>query len=304
LGDTIMGMALPHGGHLTHGSPFNISGHRYRVISYEVSRRTGRLDYGRIRDLARQHRPRMIVAGYTSYPWSPDWEDFRSICDEVGALLVADIAHTAGLIIGGAHPSPLGIADVMTFTTHKTLCGPRGAAVLATDPEKAARVEAAVFPGEQGGPHVQKFAAMAVAFQIATSAQFRALQQQIVHNARYFGLALQREGLTLAYGGTDTHLLVVDLTAIDTPSGYPVMGEIAARMLDLCGIVCNKNTIPGDTSAADARGIRLGTPWITQRCITEAQIDQLAGIVARVLTSIHPFAYQGLSGDLPQEGGG
>ena len=300
LGDTIMGMALPHGGHLTHGSPFNISGRRYRVVSYEVSPRTGRLDYDQIRDLARQHRPRIIVAGYTSYPWAPDWEAFRSICDEVGALLMADIAHTAGLVIGGVHPSPVGIADVITFTTHKTICGPRGAVILTTDPEKAERIEAAIFPGEQGGPHVQKFAAMAVAFQIAKSPEFRALQQRIVHNARYFADALQREGLTLAYGGTDTHLLLVDLRAIDTPSGYPLMGEIAARVLDLCGIVCNKNTIPGDTSAADARGIRMGTPWITQRGITEEQIDRLAAIIARVLTHIHPFYYEGITGRLPR----
>ncbi len=300
LGDTIMGMALPHGGHLTHSSPFNMSGQRYQVVSYEVSRRTGRLDYDQIRDLARKHHPRLVVAGYTAYPWAPDWAAFRSICDEVGALLMADIAHTAGLIVGGVHPSPVGIADVVTFTTHKTLCGPRGAVVLATDPEKAARVEAAIFPGEQGGPHVQKFAAIAVAFQIAASPEFRALQHRIVDNARHLASALEREGLALAYGGTDTHLLLVDLTAVDTPSGYPLMGEIAARILDLCGIVCNKNTIPGDTSAADARGIRLGTPWITQRGITEAQIDQLAGIIARVLTNIHPFSYEGISGDLPR----
>jgi glycine hydroxymethyltransferase len=194
----------------------------------------------------------------------------------------------------------VGIADVITFTTHKTLCGPRGAVVLTTDPQKAARIEAAIFPGEQGGPHVQKFAAMAVAFQIAASPEFCVLQQRIIHNARYFASALEREGLTLAYGGTDTHLLLVDLAAIDTPSGYPLMGEIAARILDLCGVVCNKNTIPGDTSAADARGIRMGTPWITQRGITEGQLDRLAGIIARILTSIHPFTYEGISGDLPR----
>jgi len=299
-GDVIMGMALPHGGHLTHGSPFNISGRRYQVVAYEVDTHTGRLDYERIRDLARQYRPRMIVAGYTSYPWAPDWKAFRSICDEVGALLMADIAHTAGLVIGGAHPSPVGIADVITFTTHKTICGPRGAVILTTDPQYAARVEAAIFPGEQGGPHVQKFAAMAVAFQIARSPEFRALQQRIVHNARYLASALEREGLTLAYGGTNTHLLLIDLRAIKTPSGYPLMGEIAARILDLCGIVCNKNTIPGDTSAADARGIRLGTPWITQRGITEGQIDQLAATIARVLTHIHPFYYEGITGTLPR----
>jgi len=300
LGDTLMGMALPHGGHLTHGSPFNISGRRYQVASYEVSPRTGRLDYDQIRDRARQHRPRLIVAGYTSYPWAPDWKAFRSICDEVGALLVADIAHTAGLVIGGAHPSPVGIADVITFTTHKTICGPRGAVILTADPENAKRIEAAIFPGEQGGPHVQKFAAIAVAFQIAKSPQFRALQQRIVHNARTFAQALEREGLTLAYGGTDTHLLVVDLRAIETPNGYPLMGEIAARILDLCGMVCNKNAIPGDTSAADARGIRLGTPWITQRGITEGQIGRLAAIIARVLTHIHPFYYEGVSGPRPR----
>ncbi|MEA3346225.1 MAG: glycine cleavage system aminomethyltransferase GcvT [Chloroflexota bacterium] len=300
LDDALMGLALPHGGHLTHGSPFNISGQRYQVASYEVSSRTGRLDYDQIRDLARKHRPRIIIAGYTSYPWAPDWRAFRSICDEVGALLMADIAHTAGLVIGGAHPSPVGIADVITFTTHKTVCGPRGAVIMTTDPDKAKRIETAIFPGEQGGPHVQKFASMAVAFQIAKSPQFRSLQHRIVHNARYLADALKREGLTLAYGGTETHMLLVDLKTIDTPSGYPLRGEIAARVLDLCGIVCNKNTIPGDTSAADARGIRLGTTWITERGITEDQLDRLAAIIAQVLTHIHPLHYDGLTGRLPR----
>ena len=169
-GDTVMGMDLYQGGHLTHGSEFNFSGKRYQVVSYGVSKSTGKLDYDEIRDLARRHRPKMIIAGFTSYTWAPDWELSPTIAHEVGALLLADISHPAGMVVAGAFPSPVGIADVITFTTHKTLCGPRGAVILTTDEELARRIDMAVFPGEQGGPHTQKFAAMAVAFKIAQRA--------------------------------------------------------------------------------------------------------------------------------------
>ena len=299
-GDTLMGMDLLHGGHLTHGSEFNVSGRRYRIASYGVRDATARLDYDAIRKLAEEHRPRLIVAGYTSYPWAPDWGAFREVADSVGALLMADIAHPAGLVIAGEYPSPVGIADVITFTTHKTLCGPRGAVILTTDEEKAKRVDSAVFPGEQGGPHVNKFAAMAVAFQLARTERFRTLQRRIVQNARHLATALTEQGLELAYGGTDTHLLMLNLRAIDTDTGFPLRGEVAARILDLCGLVTNKNTVPGDETTPLGMGIRLGTPWVSQRGMGEAEMRRIAELVARVLLNIRPFAYTGLLGELPR----
>ncbi len=299
-GETVMGMALPHGGHLTHGSEFNRSGKRYHIASYAVDPVSERLDYDQIKRLAIEHRPRMIIAGYTSYSWAPDWKKFREIADAVpgGAILMADVAHTAGMIIAGVHPTPIGYADVITFTTHKTICGPRGAVILTTDEKKARLIDSAVFPGEQGGPHVNKFAAIAVAFKIAQTEKFRRLQERIVENAVALSDALEKRGLRIAYGGTNTHLLCIDLNAIPTKTGFPLKGEIAARILDLCGIVVNKNTIPGDTSAADASGIRLGTPWITQRGFGPEEMDKLAGLIHKVLTNIQPFSYIGLLGDL------
>lgn len=299
-GDVLMGMDLYQGGHLTHGSEFNLSGQRYRVVSYGVDPNTERLDYEQIRNLAREHRPRVIVAGYTSYPWAPNWEAFRAIADEVGAYLVADIAHTAGMAAAGVYPNPVGIADVTVFTTHKTICGPRGACILTTDEELAQAIDMAIFPGEQGGPHVNKFAAMAVAFRIAQTEAFRQLQHRIVRNARALAEGLQKRGLKLAYGGTDTHLLLIDLKSIPSDTGFPLWGEPAVRILDLAGIVANKNTIPGDTETALATGIRLGTPWVTQRGLDEADMDALAGLIHRLLTNIRPFAYNGLIGTLPR----
>ena len=309
-GDTLMGLDLFQGGHLTHGSEFNISGQRYRVVSYGVDPRTERLDYDTIRDLAREHRPKVIVAGYTSYSWAPDWEAFRAIADEVGAYLMADIAHTAGMAAAGVYPNPVGIAHVTTFTTHKTICGPRGAVILTTDEKLAQAIDMAIFPGEQGGPHVNKFAALSVAFHIAQTEQFRQLQRQIVANAQALAEGLTKRGLRLAYGGTDTHLLLVDLKSIPTnPSPplresrggcFPVWGEPAVRILDLAGIVANKNTIPGDTETSLAMGVRMGTPWITQRGLDEADMDRLAGLIHRVLVNIKPFAYNGLIGTLPR----
>ena len=303
-GDTLMGMHLFQGGHLTHGSEFNISGQRYRAVSYGVDPRTERLDYDAMRDLAREHRPKVIVAGYTSYPWAPDWQAFRSIADEVGAYLMADIAHTAGMAAAGVYPNPVGIADVTTFTTHKTICGPRGAVILTTDEALAQAIDMAVFPGEQGGPHVNKFAALAVAFGIARREEFRRLQHQIVANARVLAEGLTRRGLRLAYGGTDTHLLMVDLKSVRQNDrqghGHPLWGEPAVRILDLAGIVANKNTIPGDTETALATGVRMGTPWVTQRGLDEADMDVLAGLVHRILANAKPFAYRGLIGTLPR----
>jgi glycine hydroxymethyltransferase len=297
-GETVMGMALTEGGHLTHGSAFNITGKRYRIVSYAVDPQTGKLNYDSILHLAREHRPKLIIAGFTSYPWRPDWKRLREIANDVNAVLLADIAHTAGMVIGGVYPNPIGFADVVMFTTHKTLCGPRGAIILSTEPEIAGRIDNAIFPGEQGGPHVNKFAAIAVALKIAQSKTFRDLQRRIVENAAYLASVLQEEGLTLAYGGTDTHLLVIDLKTLECNTGFTMMGEIASRILDLVGIVCNKNTIPGDHSAADAHGIRLGTPWATQRGMGKEEMKILAGIIAEVLHAIRPFSYPGLTGEL------
>jgi len=305
-GDTFMGLDLYQGGHLSHGSEFNISGQRYHVVSYGVDPKTERLDYGAIRELALEHKPKIIVAGYTSYPWAPDWQAFREIADACGAYLMADISHVAGLTSAGVYPNPLGIADVVTFTTHKTLMGPRGAVVMTTDEDLASRIDLAVFPGEQGGPHVNKFAAMAVAFEIARTDQFRELQRQIVKNALALAEGLSSRGVRLAYGGTDTHLLLLDLKSIEVqealPTGlnYPIWGEPAVRILDLAGMVANKNTIPGDLETSLATGIRLGTPWLTQRGLDEQDMDQIAGLITKLLTSLRPFSYNGLVGVLPR----
>jgi len=293
-GETVMGMALTEGGHLTHGSEFNVTGKRYNIVSYAVDPSTGKLNYDAIAELAKQCRPKMIIGGFTSYPWQADWQAFREIADSVGAILFADVAHTAGLIVGKQYPNPIGIADVVSFTTHKTLCGPRGAVILSTDPAVASAIDTSIFPGHQGGPHVNKFAALAVALEMAQQPEYQDLQRRVVENCVHLAAALEKEGLTVAYGGTDTHLLLVDLREIASETGFVMMGEVASRVLDLVGIVCNKNTLPGDTSAADAHGIRLGTPWATQRGMTKEHMETMAGIIARVLKSIRPYTYQGL----------
>lgn len=308
-GDTFMGLDLYQGGHLSHGSEFNISGQRYQVVSYGVDPDTEKLNYDLIRDLALAHKPKIIVAGYTSYPWAPDWGKFREIADESGSYLMADISHVAGMAAAGVYPNPVGIADVVTFTTHKTLMGPRGAVILTTDEELASKIDLAIFPGEQGGPHVNKFAAMAVAFELAGTDQFKSLQKQIVKNASALADGLTRRGLRLAYGGTDTHLLLLDLKSIaqdpaaPTDISYPLWGEPAVRILDLAGMVTNKNTIPGDLETSLATGIRLGTPWLTQRGLDEEDMDILAGLIHRLLSNLKPFAYNGLIGVLPRAKG-
>ncbi len=279
-GDTMMAMALTEGGHLTHGSPYSVTGKRYRTVFYGTDPETGRLDYDTMRSLAKTHRPKLLVGGFTSYPWYPDWARFREIADEVGAILLADIAHTVGMVIGGVCNNPVMTADVVTFTTHKTLCGPRGAVILSTDRRIARRLDRAVFPGLQGGPHVNKMAAIAVAMEFARSDSFRMLQHRIVENAKYLARALEDNGLTLAFGGTDTHQLLIDLK----PLG--LKGDVAARVLDRVGIVCNRNVIPGDRNGGDAHGIRLGTPWVTQRGMGREEMIDLAGIVARVLATL------------------
>ncbi len=293
VGDTFMGMDLLQGGHLTHGSPVARSGKQYHAVSYGVDPVTEKIDYERVREIALEHRPRLIIAGYTSYPYAPDWAAFRAICDEVGAYLMADVAHVAGLIIGGAYPSPVGIADVVSFTTHKTLGGPRGAIIITHRADVASKVDRGVFPGEQGGPHVNAIAAMAVSLKLAATEQFRELQQQTVSNAIRLAEKLSERGLRVAYGGTDTHLLLVDCKTITGPDGTPLSGDMAARLLDLAGIVCNRNTVPGDTAALRSSGIRLGTPWVTQRGFRESEIDMLAGLIADTLQASVPFSYTG-----------
>jgi glycine hydroxymethyltransferase len=297
-GDTVMGLNLLHGGHLTHGSPANRSGRWYKIIPYTIDPKTEKIDYDAIEALAREHKPKMIIAGYTSYPWAADWKRFRQIADSVGAYLVTDIAHVAGLVIAGAYPSPVGYAHVITFTTHKTLGGPRGACIVTTDPVLSRKIDRAVFPGEQGGPHVNVFAALAVAFKLARTEKFRKLQHQTVRNAKRLSDALSANGLKLAYGGTDTHLLNVDCKSVRAPYGTPLSGDIAARVLDLAGIVLNRNTIPGDPSAGKPTGIRMGTPWVTQRGLREPEMDILAAAIAQVLKACHPFAYSGRKGSL------
>ena len=293
VGDTFMGMDLLQGGHLTHGSPVARSGKQYKAVPYGVDPVTERLDYARIREIALEHRPRLIIAGYTSYPYAPDWAAFRAIADEVGAYLMADVAHVAGLIIAGVYPSPVGIADVVSFTTHKTLAGPRGAIIITHRADVAGKVDRAVFPGEQGGPHVNAIAAMAVSLRLAATEQFRELQRQTVKNAARLAEGLTARGLRVAYGGTDTHLLLVDCRPITGPDGTSLSGDMAARILDLAGLVCNRNTIPGDTAALRSSGIRLGTPWVTQRGFREPEIDMLAGLIADTLQAAIPFSYTG-----------
>lgn len=298
-GDTVMGMSLLHGGHLTHGSPVSRSGKYYNIIHYGVDPVSERIDYDAVEALARSHRPKMIIAGYSSYPWSVDWQRFRAIADAVGAYLFADIAHVAGLVAAGVFPSPVGFAHVITFTTHKSLCGPRGAVILTTDPKLARQIDRAVFPGEQGGPHINTIAAQAVAFKLAATDPFKAMQKQVVANCIALTQALAAEGLRIPFGGSDTHLTNVDCKSIVGPDGTPLSGDQGARILDLAGIVANRNTIPGDTSAANPSGIRFGTPWITQRGFREEQARQVGRIIARVLKACVPFSQSSRKG--PQQ---
>ncbi|MCU0722063.1 MAG: serine hydroxymethyltransferase, partial [Planctomycetes bacterium] len=292
-GDTVMGMALPTGGHLTHGSPFNRSGREYRIVPYTVSPRTQKLDYDQILELARKERPRMIIAGTSAYPWALDWKTFKEIADAVGAVLFADIAHPAGLVAGGVYPSPVGFADAITFTTHKTLCGPRGAVILTTDPEKSKAVDMAVFPGEQGGPHLHTIAAKAVSFRLDATPEFKALQKRVIENARALAQGFEKRGVALAYGGTDSHLLLVDCKKLKTAGGGTLYADVASRVLDLAGITINKNTIVGDDKALQPSGLRFGTTIVSQRGMGPAEMDRIAEIVTRLLTSLRPFDVQG-----------
>ena len=278
-GDTVLGMRLDQGGHLTHGSPVNFSGRIYHFVSYGVSESDERLDYDQIRDLAREHRPKAIVAGATAYPRIIEPEPLRSICDEVGALLIFDAAHIAGLIAGGVHPSPVPVADVVTFTTHKTMRGPRGGCILTTE-EHAKAIDKAVFPGLQGGPLMHVIAAKAVGFREASQPSFKEYAAQIVVNARALAEALAGEGFRLVSGGTDNHLMLVDLQPFDPE----LTGKVAQQALDEAGITLNKNQIPGDPrSPFVTSGLRIGTAAVTTAGMGEPEMAEIASLIARAL---------------------
>ncbi len=292
-GDTVMGMDLIEGGHLSHGSPVNRSGKYYNIVSYGVDPDTGKIAYDAMMRLAQEHQPRMIIGGFSSYPYTIDWHKYREIADSVGAYLLADIAHVAGLVAGGVYPSPVGIADVITFTSHKSLNGPRGAVIITHRKDLSSKLDRAVFPGEQGGPHVNSITALAVAMKLAQTDQFRALQQQVVTNATYLAQKLEGRGLHIPYGGTNTHLFTVDCKTIVGTDSTTLTGDRAARLLDLAGVVVNRQTIPGDTSALRPSGIRIGLPWVTQRGFAEAEVDMLGDIIADILLNAVPFSYAG-----------
>lgn len=297
LGETVLGMNLLFGGHLSHGSSVNRSGKYFNAVHYSVNEETQQLDYDQIRALALEHKPRLIIAGYSSYSWVPDWKKFRAIADEVGAYLLADISHIGGLVAAGAVPSPVGIAHVVMSTTHKSLDGPRGAVLLTNDAAIAKKLDRAVFPGEQGGPHVNVFAALALAFKLAQTGQFKQLQAQTVKNAVAMADQFQKRGLVVPFGGTDTHLINIDCNTIVGQDGTTLSGDYASRILDIVGVVVNRNTIPGDKSARDPSGLRLGTPWITQRGFDEAKSRQLADVIVDVLLACAPYSV-----DTPRQG--
>lgn len=278
-GGKLMGMNLAHGGHLTHGSPVNFSGKLYNVISYNVDRETEMLDYDEIRKQAISEKPNLIISGYTAYPRLIDFKQFREIADEAGAYALADIAHIAGLIVGGVHPDPVPYSDVITTTTHKTLRGPRGAIILCRE-ELSKKIDKAVFPGMQGGPLEHVIAAKAVCFKEASEPSFKEYAKQIVKNAKALADGLMSLGCELVSGGTDNHLMLINLTK------KGITGKEAQEALGEAGIVVNKNMIPYDTRKPFiASGIRLGTPALTTRGMKEDEMKMVAGFIAKIIDS-------------------
>ena len=276
-GDTILGMSLPHGGHLTHGSPVNISGKWFNVIPYGLDPATELIDYDAAERLAHEHKPRLIIAGASAYSRVIDWQRFRAIADSVGALLMVDMAHYAGLIAAGLYPSPVGIADFVTSTTHKTLRGPRGGMILMRGEHEKA-INSAVFPGLQGGPLMHVIAAKAVAFGEALQHDFKLYQEHVLDNARVLARVLQDRGLRIVSGGTDSHLFLVDLRA------KKITGKDAESILGLAHMTVNKNSIPDDPEKPFiTSGIRLGSPAITTRGFTEIECEELGHLIANVL---------------------
>ncbi len=278
-GDTIMGLGLASGGHLTHGHAVSITGKYFKSVPYGVRRSDCRIDMEEVRTLAKEHRPKLIWAGTTAYPRTLDFAAFRSIADEVGAILAADIAHIAGLVCTGNHPSPVGIADVVTSTTHKTFRGPRGGMIFCKK-EHAAAIDKAVFPGLQGGPHNHTTAGIAVAAKEAATPAFKEYATQIVTNARVLGEALLRRGFGVVTGGTDNHLLLIDLTS------KGVAGKPAAQALDRAGLVANYNAVPFDPRKPfDPSGLRIGTPSVTSRGMKEPEMARIAEWIDRVVSA-------------------
>jgi len=279
-GDTYLGMNLSHGGHLSHGLPINISGKYYNVVPYGVDDVTHKIDYDKLRELALEHKPKMILAGASAYPRAIDFKKFREICDEVGAYLMVDMAHIAGLVAAGLHESPVPYADFVTTTTHKTLRGPRSGMILMKE-EHTAAINRAVFPGLQGGPLMHVIASKAVSFKEALSPEFKQYQQQILKNAQALAKALQDNGITLVSNGTDTHLMLMDMRSI----APDLTGKVAEHMLDEIGITANKNTIPNDPqSPFVTSGVRLGTPAVTSRGFVEEDMIEIAAIIKMTLS--------------------
>ena len=277
IGDTVMAMDLACGGHLSHGNPHNFSGKFYKIIPYGVDRKTEMLDYDEIANLAKKHRPRMIVAGASAYPRAIDFKAFRTIADSVGAYLFVDIAHIAGLVAAGVHQSPIPYAEFVTSTTHKTLRGPRGAFIMCKG-QFAKKIDMEVFPGAQGGPLMHIIAAKAVCFKEAMTPEFRTYQKQILKNAEAFSKEMAKSGYRIVAGGTDTHLFLVDLT------NKNITGRDAATALDRAGITVNKNLIPYDPKPANvSSGIRIGTPAVTTRGMKEAEMVKIAHMIDKVL---------------------
>ena len=274
-GDTIMGMDLSHGGHLTHGSPVNVSGKWFKVRHYGVSRETEQLDYDQIRDLALKERPKLLICGYSAYPRIINFEKFRSIANEIGAYLLADIAHVAGLVATGHHPNPLPYCDVVTTTTHKTLRGPRGGLILTPDPELGKKLDKSVFPGTQGGPLEHVIAGKAVAFGEALKPEFTTYSGEVIENARALATQLQNRGLKLVSDGTDNHLILVDLRSID------MTGKKADQLLSGVNITANKNTVPFEPeSPFITSGLRLGSPAMTTRGLGATEFREIGDIIS------------------------
>jgi glycine hydroxymethyltransferase len=279
-GDTILGLGLAHGGHLTHGAPPTVSGRWFKPVAYGVTPDTHLIDYGAVEALAVEHQPRLIIAGGSAYPRTINFERFRAIADKVGAYLMVDMAHIAGLVAGGVHPNPVPHAHVVTTTTHKTLRGPRGGMILTNHEDLAKKFNSAVFPGIQGGPLEHVIAAKAVAFGEALEPSFKAYARQVAVNARVLAKGLADRGAAIISGGTDTHVVLVDLR----PKG--LSGKVAERALDEAGITCNKNGIPFDPAKpAVTSGVRLGTPALTTRGFAEAEFEKVADLIDRVLNA-------------------
>lgn len=279
FGDTVMGLKLDHGGHITHGLPIAFSGKAYNFVQYGVNEKTGKLDMEEVRKMAHAHKPKMIVAGFTAYPRDIDWKTFKEIADEVGAISMADISHTAGLIAGGALNSPVPYFDVVMTTTHKTLRGPRGAIIMCKE-KFAKAIDRAVFPGLQGGPHEQAIAGKAVAFKEALQPEFKEYALQVKINAHHLAEALKKRDFKLVSDGTDTHLILADLT------NKNIVGKEAQVALDAVGITLNKNTVPNDPrSPFDPSGIRMGTPAVTTRGMKEAEMEKIADWIDQAISN-------------------